>query len=111
MTVGLLFRIEAKPGNEDDVARLLENELPDVFDQLSLTAGYAVRFVATTFGIVVTFDDDAGTDGAIGNHIAAWLRDSAQGLLLGTPTVEGFDVLAAVNGPLQQAQANHEERI
>jgi hypothetical protein len=38
VNVGLLFRLEAKPGAADDVARLLEAELSEAFKDLPITA-------------------------------------------------------------------------
>lgn len=60
VTVALLVRLEAKPGNEQEVARLLENGLAMVEDEPGTTAWFAVRFGVRTFGIFDAFPDYAG---------------------------------------------------
>jgi hypothetical protein len=91
---GLLFRVEAKPGREDDVARFLSEELPLVFDDLPTTDWAAVRFGMSHFGVYDTFDVADGQRAHVGDRIAATLREH-EALFEGTPRVEGFDVLAA----------------
>lgn len=91
---GLLFRVEAKPGRENDVARFMSEELPLVFDDLPTTDWAAVRFGIADFGVYDTFPVADGQRAHVGDRIAAALRDHAA-LFDGTPSVEGFEVLAA----------------
>ena len=94
MTVGLLFRLEATWGSEDELAALLDGELRSTLDELPLTASFAVRFGPTSFGLFAVFADEAGRAAHVGERIAAALR-AHEDLLAATPAVEGFDVVAA----------------
>ncbi len=49
--VGLLVRLQAKPGKEAEVARLLEGGLQLVQEEPSTLAWFAVRLAPATFAI------------------------------------------------------------
>jgi hypothetical protein len=94
MTEGLLFRLDAKWGSEDDLARVLEDELPSTLDDLPLTAWLVLRFGTTSFGLVVAFQEEQGRAAHVGERVALALRALGD-MLTDPPSVEGFDVLAA----------------
>lgn len=95
VTVGLLVRIEAKPGKEEDVASLLRNAVPIVEDEEPFTnTWFAVRFDASNFGIFDTFEDKEGREDHLGGRVAAALAD-ARDLLARPPVIEKFDVYGA----------------
>jgi hypothetical protein len=91
---GLLFRIEAQPGKEGDVARFLSEELPGVLEGLPIVDWAAVQFGPTEFGVYDTFPIEDGQRSHVGDRIAAALREREADLFEATPRVEGFDVLA-----------------
>lgn len=92
--VGLLVRIEALPGKEDDVQRFLESGLDLVNQEPGTVTWYAVRFGPTSFGIFDTFDDDGGRDAHLNGAVAAALGENA-GTLFAAPSIEKVDILAA----------------
>jgi quinol monooxygenase YgiN len=92
--VGLLVRIEALPGKEDDVERFLEGGLDLVNQEPGTVTWYAVRFGPSSFGIFDTFADDTGRDAHLNGAVAAALGENA-GTLFSAPVIEKVDLLAA----------------
>jgi quinol monooxygenase YgiN len=92
--VGLLVRIEALPGKEDEVASFLEGALPLVNDEPSTLVWHAIRLGPSTFGIFDAFPDDAGRDAHLHGKVAEALLGSV-GELVAEPTIERVDVLAS----------------
>lgn len=94
VTVGLLVRIEALPGKEDEVAAFLLSGLPLVLDEPDTITWFAIRMGPTTFGIFDAFPGAAGRDAHLNGKVAAALMDSV-GKTIEQPTLEKVDVLAA----------------
>ena len=95
-TVGLLARLEAKPGKEEDVASLLRNALAIVEEEEPFTVTwFALRFGPSTFGIFDAFEDEEGRQDHLGGSVAAALADRADELLVRPPVIERVDVIAA----------------
>jgi len=93
--VGLLVRLQAKPGKEADVARFLESGLALANQEAATTVWFALRLGPATFGIFDAFPDDAGRKAHLGGPIAAALMAKASELLAEPPQIEQVDVLAA----------------
>jgi quinol monooxygenase YgiN len=93
--VGLLVRLEAKPGKEDEVADFLRGALPLAEKESATTAWFAIRLGPSTFGIYDVFPDDAGRQAHLSGPIAAALMAKASELLTKPPVIEKIDVLAA----------------
>jgi quinol monooxygenase YgiN len=93
-TVGLLVRLEAKPGKEREVADFLRSGLPIVQDEPATLTWYAVRMGPTTFGIFDTFPDDAGRQAHLAGRVASALTGRADELFTRAPTIERVDILA-----------------
>ncbi|MDX6715900.1 MAG: hypothetical protein QOH30_2458, partial [Baekduia sp.] len=94
VTKGLLVRIEAMPGREDDVARFLQDGLSLVEQEPDTTAWFAVRLGPSTFGIFDVFPDDSGRQAHLSGRVAAALMENA-GTLFEQPTIEQLDVIAS----------------
>jgi quinol monooxygenase YgiN len=94
VSVGLLVRIEALPGKEDEVAEFLLGGLGLVLEEPHTTAWFAVRMGPTTFGIFDVFPGEAGRERHLKGKVAAALMDSV-GKTIQEPTIEKVDVLAA----------------
>jgi len=92
--VGLLVRLEAKPGKENDVADFLRGGLPIVQGEPATVAWFAIRLGPTTFGIFDAFPDDAGRQAHLSGRVAAALMVRADELFSQPPTIEMVDVLA-----------------
>src|SRR5437868_3762048 len=93
--VGLLVRLEAKPGKEADVQKFLEGGLPIVRGEPATTHWYALRLSPTRFGIVDTFPGDEGRQAHLNGQVAAALMAKSPDLLAKPPAIEQVDVLAA----------------
>ena len=95
VTVGLLVRLEAKPGKEADVENFLRGALSLVEQEPATITWYAIRLGPSTFGIFDTFPDDSGRQAHLSGPIAAALMANASELLAQPPTIEYIDILAA----------------
>ena len=95
VTVGLLVRLEAKPGRETDVQSFLEGGLDLVRQEPDTTTWYAIRLGPTTFGIFDTFPDDSGRQTHLDGRVAAALSEKADELFAEPPSIEKVDILAA----------------
>lgn len=93
--VGLLVRLEAKPGKEQAVADFLRSGLPLAHQEPATTTWYAVQLAPATFGIFDTFPDESGRQAHLNGPIAAALMAQAADLLVGAPVIESLDILAA----------------
>jgi len=98
VTVGVLARLEAKPGKEEEVARFLEGALPLAQQEDATTAWFATRLGPSTFGIFDVFPDEAGREAHLAGPIAGALMDKADDLLAEPPTIQKIDILASKLG-------------
>jgi quinol monooxygenase YgiN len=95
VTVGVLARLEAKPGKEEEVANFLAGALPLAQQEEATTAWFAIRLGPSTFGIFDVFPDDAGRDAHLSGPIASALMEKADELLSEPPAIEKVDLLAS----------------
>lgn len=95
VTVGLLVRLEAKPGKEQAVADFLRSGLPLAQNEPDTVTWYGIQMGPSTFGIFDTFPADAGRQAHLNGPIAAALMANAADLLASDPVIEMVDVLAA----------------
>ena len=95
VTVGVLARLEAKPGKEAEVQSFLEGALPLAQDEPATIAWFAIRLGPSTFGIFDAFPDESGREAHLSGAIAAALMERADELLAQPPSIEKHDVLAA----------------
>jgi quinol monooxygenase YgiN len=93
--VGLLVRVEARPGREPEVERFLRGALAIVQEEPDTLAWFALRLGPSTFAIFDAFPDDAGRQAHLAGGVAAALMARARELLMGPPSIEWVDVLAA----------------
>jgi quinol monooxygenase YgiN len=94
VTAGLLVRMEAKPGKEEEVARFLESALPIVEGEPATTAWFALRFGPTSFAIYDCFPDDAGRQAHLSGPVARALVERGPELFSEEPSIERADILA-----------------
>ena len=96
VTCGLLVRLDAQPGKEEEVAAFLAGALPLAQAETGTTAWFALRLGPASFAIFDAFEDEAGRDAHLGGAIAGALLAQAPDLLVGgVPPIERADVLAA----------------
>ncbi len=93
--VGLLVRLEAKPGKEKDVDAFLRGGLAVVEGEPATLTWFAIRLGPTTFGIFDAFPDEARRQAHLTGRVAAALNDKGSELFAQPPTIEKVDVLAA----------------
>ena len=60
VTKGLLVRIQAKEGREDEVRSFLESGQGLVEEEKDTTAWFAIQLGSSTFGIFDVFPDESG---------------------------------------------------
>lgn len=94
VTVGLLVRMVAKPGRENEVVQFLEDALELVRDEPATTAWFGVRFSVLEFGIFDVFPHEAGRRAHLTGRVAERLKENEH-LFEETPSIETADVLAA----------------
>lgn len=95
VTTGLLVRVEAKSGKEDEVAKFLGDALPLAEKEPATKAWFAIRLGPSTFGIFDVFPDEAGRQTHLAGPIAAALMEKSSELFSRAPMIEKVDVLAA----------------
>jgi quinol monooxygenase YgiN len=93
--VGLLVRVRAKAGKEEEVARFLEEALPAAQSEPRTSVWFAIRLGKNEFGIFDAFPDEGGRQAHLEGPIAAALMKRAGELLTEPPRIERVDVLAA----------------
>ena len=94
VTEGLLLRMEATPGKEEEIQRLLEGALPAVEEEPKTTAWFAIRMGPGTFGIFDVFPDESGREEHLSGRVARALQENAH-LFARQPHIEPIDVLAS----------------
>jgi len=95
VNLGLLVRLEAKPGKESEIENFLrENLLMAQEEPLTIT-WFAVRLGPSTFGIFDGFSNEAGRQEHLSGKIAVAIIEKASELFSQPPAIEKFDVIAA----------------
>ena len=97
--IGLLVRLEARPGKEADVEAFLKSAQPLALNEKGTLKWYAIKLGPRTFGIFDSFANEAGRNAHLTGDIAKALGERAAELFAVPPQVEKVDVLA--NTPLK----------
>lgn len=95
VTVGLLVRVEAQPGKENEVAEFLSGALSLAQREPDTTAWFAVRFGPSSFGIFDVFPNDGGRQTHLSGPIGQALMARASELFTQAPSIEQIDIMAA----------------
>ena len=91
--VALFARLEAKPGKENEVAKLLEAGLAMAHQEPTTPLWFALRLGPTTFGVFDAFADDKGRQTHLNGPIATALVSKTPELFAKAPSIEPLDVL------------------
>lgn len=91
----LWVKLEAKPGQEEMVAKFLAGALPLVNEERATVAWFGIRLGPSTFAIYDAFPDEQGRDAHLSGKVAAALMAKAPELLAKPPSIEKVDVLAS----------------
>jgi quinol monooxygenase YgiN len=92
-TVGLLLTVEAKPGKEDEVAKLFAGAQAIVQGEPDTVAWFAIRLGPTTFGVFDAFPSDEGRQAHLNGQVPQALNDNAE-LFASPPDIKMVDVLS-----------------
>ncbi|MDB5142290.1 MAG: antibiotic biosynthesis monooxygenase [Mucilaginibacter sp.] len=92
--LGLLVRLEAKPGKEQEVANFLKAGLALALQEAETVSWYGLQIGPSTFGVFDTFEDESGRDAHLGGPIAKALMEKAGELLAKDPIIEKVDLIA-----------------
>jgi quinol monooxygenase YgiN len=93
--VGILARMETKPGKENEVAAFLEGALSLVQEEPDTVTWYAIRIGPSEFGIFDTFENDTGRQFHLSGKVAEALMANASELFVRPPDIQQVDVLAS----------------
>jgi quinol monooxygenase YgiN len=93
--VGLLARLIAKPGKENELASFLAGALPLAQQEAKTVVWFAIRSSEREFGIFDAFADDSGRTAHLEGPIAAALMAKASELLAEPPRIDKVELLAA----------------
>ena len=93
-TVGLLVRLRAKAGKEDEVQSFLESGQAIVQDEPETVAWFAIKMGPSEFGIFDAFPDDSGRQAHLSGRVAEALRAQASELFEEAPDIQRVDVIA-----------------
>ena len=80
VTVGLLVRLEARPGKEADLEAFLRGGLALVEAEPATTVWFGIRLGPSTFGIFDAFPDEGGRSAHLSGRVAAALGEHAAAL-------------------------------
>ncbi len=95
VTVGLLVRLEVRPGKEADVEEFLRAGLALVEEEPATTAWFAIRLGPSTYGIFDVFPNEDGRQAHLSGKVAAALMEKADELFSTPPDIQQLDVLAS----------------
>ncbi len=92
---GLLVRLEAKPGREDELAAFLKQALQMANDEAATPLWFALRLSSSTFAIFDAFGSESAREAHLDGPIARELRACAPELLAASPRIERAGILGA----------------
>ncbi len=93
-TVGLLVRLRAKAGKEDEVQTFLESGQAIVQEEPETVAWFAIKMGPSEFGIFDAFPDDSGRQAHLSGRVAEALMAQASELFEEAPDIQPVDVIA-----------------
>jgi quinol monooxygenase YgiN len=103
VTVGLLIRLEARPGKEADVETFLHGVMPLIAAEPGTTALFALRLGPSQFGIFNAFPDEAALEAHVNGRAAEALFGRAEELFASQPAIESVGIVAAKLPPVAVA--------
>ena len=92
--VALSVIVQAKPGQENDVADFLRGARSVVEQEPGTRAWFALQLDESTFGIFDVFPDDAARQAHLAGGVGQALAAQAEELFSAEPRIQNLDVLA-----------------
>ena len=93
--LGILAKMVAKAGKEEEVATFLKGALPLAQGEAKTIYWFAIRLSKNEFAIFDAFPDEAGRNAHLNGQIASALMAKASELLAEPPRIDKVDLLAA----------------
>jgi len=94
VSYGLLVRLSAKPGKEEDVEQFLDSALPIVRNETGTKAWFALRFGRGEYGIFDVFPTEAEREAHLNGQVAQALMARSDELFDRPPQIQKLEVLA-----------------
>jgi quinol monooxygenase YgiN len=94
VTLGILARLEAKPGKEEDLAAFLQGGREIVEREEATVTWYAFKVDDSTFGIFDTFETEEGRQAHLNGEIPQALGRVRPDPLASDPDIRPVDVIA-----------------
>jgi quinol monooxygenase YgiN len=95
VTVGLLIRLEARPGKDADVETFLHGVMPLIAEEPGTTALFALRLGPAQYGIFNAFPDEAALQAHVNGQAAVALFGRAEELFASPPAIESLGIVDA----------------
>jgi len=92
--LGVLARLEAKPGKGDELASFLKQGRQIAAAEEGTVTWYAFKLGENSFGIFDTFEDEAGRDAHVDGEIPKALAQVAPELLAEDPDIQLIELVA-----------------
>src|SRR5580658_2036 len=93
ITVGILVRLEAKPGKEMELATFLMKGLELAKDETTTPLWFALRLGGGSFAIFDAFADESGRQAHLTGPIAKALMAQAPHLLAEPPSIQPLEIV------------------
>ena len=93
--LGIVVRMQAKPGKEAELEQFLTSGLAIAQGEPLTLQWYALKLDASHFAIFDTFAAQQGREAHLNGDLAKALFSKVDELMVGKPTVEMTEVLAA----------------
>jgi quinol monooxygenase YgiN len=95
VTHGLLVRLHAQSGKEDELAQFLQSAQPLVKGEPDTAAWFGVKFGHNDYGIFDAFPNESGRDAHLAGPVAVALNNQGKRLLDKDPRIEKVGILAS----------------
>jgi quinol monooxygenase YgiN len=95
ITVGILVRLEAKPGKEEELAAFLMQGLELANQETTTPVWFALRVGGRSFAIFDAFANETGRQAHLNGPIAKALMAQAPNLLAEPPAIQQLEVIGA----------------
>ena len=106
LKLGLLVRLEAKVGKEQEVVDFLNNGVAIANREKMTATWFALRLGPTTFAIFDAFADETGRQNHLAGPIAQGLFSRASALFVAPPKVERVEIVGAKLPAADLAEVN-----
>jgi quinol monooxygenase YgiN len=95
ITLGIFVRLEAKPGQEKELAAFLRQGLELAKRETTTPVWFALRLGGGSFAIFDAFADETGRQAHLNGPIAKALMAQAPNLLAEPPAIQQLEVMGA----------------